>query len=253
MPAAQHDLDTVPRNRTQSRHPAAVGKQWMFQVTAACQRAVCRMAEGQSAVVECERLVDAFLVRRTRLEELIMFGALFELALRAPGTPAAASPPDRIKHGLRVLLSGLNRARQRDRSNAGRVAHRIVQARAGRFDLNGVAGEIGCHVTTLRRLFKDAFGMSMREYQRRVRVWKAACLFATGTRDVVAVARSIGYRSDKNFYRAVRDVTGLTPAQLRDSDFKADCRACRRSPGNSQARTDCLGAFLASPRRSDKR
>ncbi len=70
--------------------------------------------------------------------------------------------------------------------------------------------------------------MSIREYHARVRVCAPVRQFAAGTRDVLAVARSVGYRSEKNFYRTVAKCTGMTPAELRDAAPPCAPAACAR-------------------------
>jgi AraC-like DNA-binding protein len=54
----------------------------------------------------------------------------------------------------------------------------------------------------------------MRQFHIRIRVVEAIKMFAAGARKITAVARLVGYKSDKNFYRALRAVTGLTPSAL---------------------------------------
>ena len=57
--------------------------------------------------------------------------------------------------------------------------------------------------------------MSMRDFHTRCRVAEAIRIFAAGENKTAAVARSVGYRSEKNFYRALRDVTGKKPKDLK--------------------------------------
>ncbi len=53
----------------------------------------------------------------------------------------------------------------------------------------------------------------MREYQATVRLLMA--LPSLRVEKVIAVARRVGYRNPKNFYRALRKVTGCTPTAFR--------------------------------------
>jgi len=72
------------------------------------------------------------------------------------------------------------------------------------------------HVTPpqLRRAFQREFGMSLREYQRTMRLVEALPQVATGKID--AIALKVGYKSKKNFYRAFQHVAGLTPTAFRN-------------------------------------
>jgi len=71
------------------------------------------------------------------------------------------------------------------------------------------------HVTPsqLRRGFKREFGVSIHEYQQVMRVKAAIEHVRNG--NIEATALEAGYGSKKNFYRAFRRVTGLTPAAFR--------------------------------------
>ena len=71
------------------------------------------------------------------------------------------------------------------------------------------------HVTPpqLRRAFQREFGMSVREYQRTLRLIEALPQVPTGKID--AIALKVGYKSKKNFYRAFQRVAGLTPTAFR--------------------------------------
>ena len=82
-------------------------------------------------------------------------------------------------------------------------------------DVAEVARTVGCDQTRLRRAFRDRFGMSMRDFHTRGRIADAISLFVGGETKTAAVARSGGYRSAKNFYRALRDVTGKRPTGLK--------------------------------------
>ena len=71
------------------------------------------------------------------------------------------------------------------------------------------------HVTRsqLRRSFEREFGVSVRAYQQTVRV--KAALERVRTEKMDATALGVGYKGKKNFYRAFKQVTGLTPTAFR--------------------------------------
>jgi methylphosphotriester-DNA--protein-cysteine methyltransferase len=78
-----------------------------------------------------------------------------------------------------------------------------------------LARTTGCHPGRLRSLFKESFGVSIREYQTRRQVLHAARALASGLK-VDAVARMSGFRSRKNFYAAFRRIAGTTPRHVRE-------------------------------------
>ena len=80
---------------------------------------------------------------------------------------------------------------------------------------------VGCDQTALRRMVRTDMGLSMRDFQIRIRVLEAMKRFAAGERTLTSVARSVGYKSDKNLYRALRAVTGRTPSELMGMSHEA--------------------------------
>lgn len=86
---------------------------------------------------------------------------------------------------------------------------------AANLTLAAVARQIGVSPTDLRVSFRQRFGTSLSDYRRKQRVERAVKLLAAGQTKVETVAALVGYRSKKNFYRAVRSVTGTTPRKLR--------------------------------------
>lgn len=98
-------------------------------------------------------------------------------------------------------------------STAMRAARRLHQRYARLVPLPALARE--CHTTPVRlaREFRHQFGMSIPQYQRTLRLVEA--LDRVRHDKVEAVARRVGYRSTKNFYRAFRELTGMTPTGFR--------------------------------------
>lgn len=98
-------------------------------------------------------------------------------------------------------------------STAMRAARQLHQRYARSVTLPALARE--CHTTPvqLERDFRRQFGMSIPQYQRTLRLVDA--LGRVRYEKVEAVALRVGYRSTKNFYRAFRELTGLTPTGFR--------------------------------------
>ncbi|MGH9311937.1 MAG: helix-turn-helix domain-containing protein [Vicinamibacterales bacterium] len=91
------------------------------------------------------------------------------------------------------------------------------RARVGAANVTALAREVGLHPVALRREFKTHFGMSPRRYHVRARVARALQLLADERLTTRMVAAEIGYRSAKNFYRAIQGVTGRRLAELRQA------------------------------------
>jgi AraC-like DNA-binding protein len=163
----------------------------------------------------------------TRLEELALFGLLFETAVGGFGrTHDGALRIARV--ALRRLLPRPAPTERHTAAQIDRAAQFIIDRHARPLNVPALARRAALHETTLRRLFLARFGVSPRLFQMRIRVCRAIHLFAKDTGTVLAVAKAVGYDSEKNFYRAVRRVTGLTPAELREARWSCRWPSCSR-------------------------
>ena len=81
-----------------------------------------------------------------------------------------------------------------------------------------LAHTIGAHPSHLRVAFKRRYGITIHEYQTLLRLRTGLRMLGESDAKVEAVARAVGYRSAKDFYRGVRDLTGLTPRAARGLD-----------------------------------
>ncbi len=88
-------------------------------------------------------------------------------------------------------------------------------------NIGQLARSVGCARSGLSHSFKEAFGMSMGDYQTRCRIRPTINLLRIPESNVGEAAFTVGYRSTKNFYRALRSVTGMTPTQLRELSNEA--------------------------------
>ena len=98
---------------------------------------------------------------------------------------------------------------------AARVRAYVEAHYAEAVDIQTMARALHCTRARAAGEFRKAYGMSPRSYQRQLRIWEGFRLLRGTNLKIEAVARSVGYRSKKNFYQVTRDVTGGTPTQLR--------------------------------------
>jgi AraC-like DNA-binding protein len=101
-------------------------------------------------------------------------------------------------------------------SATARVKEIIDRRTVTRLNVNLLAREVGCHPVRLRAIFKRDFGLSMREYQTRCRILRAAHLLAASDVKVDAVARAAGFSNRKNFYGAFKRMLGTNPSAVRN-------------------------------------
>jgi len=158
--------------------------------------------------------IDLLPVSETPVEQLVRDGIIFQVLLGCLDE-RASSHDERIVSFLRRVLQMSARPLPLRDSPEHRAAAVIRDRTEHAVDVADVARIVGCHQSRLRRSFRERFGMSMRDFHTRCRVAHALRMFARGEAKTAAVARTVGYRSEKNFYRALRDVTGKTPKELK--------------------------------------
>jgi AraC-like DNA-binding protein len=220
----------------------ALRPQWTFEFVAACHRLVgqsispspmsqlsilndyVRELPDPRSVVEEEfargQLLSAAVHWSNRLHNVIHPGVsaarcrfnpspLLEILLRRDGPSAKAAFSGWAERFVAAFEA------EHHLTQAYRAADVIDRRFSEPLDVRELAAEVGTRPRTLDRAFRDAFGVSMHEYWTRARVVRAIPALREDGSNVDAVARRVGYRSTKNFYGAVRRLTGLTPAQIR--------------------------------------
>jgi AraC-like DNA-binding protein len=219
----------------------------------------CQVFAGQLLLVRAgvnqRTLVDEFVSRLPvpdhPLETLVMHGLLFNVAVRwSHGVHRELHVGEAIhcgfdsdkdlvrswhsRHSSPIMAfadwatSFLDKVEQSHRpSPTVRVKEIIDRGSDKRLSVRSLAREAGHHPLRLRATFKRDFGMSMREYQTRRRIVKAAQLLAASDLKVDAVAREAGFPNRKNFYDAFKRMLRTTPSAVR-SWSQADLKSCER-------------------------
>jgi AraC-like DNA-binding protein len=92
-------------------------------------------------------------------------------------------------------------------------------SRPGEFehDYDRLASDAGMALSTLRRRFHDATGVSIHAYAVRCRIAEARRRLGETDEPVKTIARKLGYRDVFFFSKQFRKVTGLSPAAFRKS------------------------------------
>lgn len=82
--------------------------------------------------------------------------------------------------------------------------------------LSGAARELGVHRTVLARAFREAYGLSVGAYVRRLRVrWVAVALEREPGRSLADVALEAGFADQSHLTRTFKDLMGATPGSYR--------------------------------------
>jgi AraC-like DNA-binding protein len=197
---------------------ASVDTEWLYEVARRAQEILCEIRGGALDSGQSVRLMAGLPKARTVLEQLVWQGFILDILLGLV-EDSSSTRADRTINVLRRLLDGVTRPMAVMTTPARRVADLIRLEYREPLDVVGLACRVRCHPARLRRTFREEFGIPMRTFHIRVRVAAAVVMFADGTK-VSGVARSVGYRSDKNLYRVLREVAGATPSELRSKSLE---------------------------------
>ena len=211
---------------------------WLMQVARECQVFLTQLAGAHPASAQIPHLAERFLSRladpSNAAERLVFRTMLLQMSIHL-SVSAAASPDARaaLERMVSMFRDWGDRSREmksllletarglvlepQTASPAHRARRYIDTHYASALTIGAVARAFGCHPKRLARDFRQEYGKSMPDYLAAVRVKHAVEAIRRSDLKVEAIASMVGYRSKKNFYRAVRRVTGLTPLQLRRS------------------------------------
>ena len=217
-----------------------IRRRWFFQVVEMCQElsaAPRPWIEAPAGVQSrIQRVMDPSFKPRGPLETRVLRGLLLELALewcrqidgelspseKSGGLTAASVEKlwssQRMEPGQTFLTWAtelVGALQQQNIGTADRAAAVIDADFSSSLTVAEVARAIGVGPNRLRHAFQQRFGMSVAAYRRKRRVEQAMSLLADGRRNVATVSAMVGYKSKKNFYRAVRRITGRTPRRRR--------------------------------------
>jgi AraC-like DNA-binding protein len=188
--------------------------EWLYETARLSQAILCDVRAKGCAASEVVDALALLPIPETPVERLLRQGVIFDVLLGCVDD-RTSSPVERTVNVVRRVLEASARPSPLLDSPESRAAA-LIRARAPYpLDVEQLARAIGCHQTHLRRSFRQRFGISMREFHTRCRIASAIALFADGESKTSAVARSVGYRSEKNFYRALRNVTGKRPTEVK--------------------------------------
>jgi AraC family transcriptional regulator len=92
---------------------------------------------------------------------------------------------------------------------------RIHAELAHRPSLSGLAHSVGVHPVTLARAFRQAYGCTVGEYVRHLRIERAAHQLAGTELSLAEIALAAGFSDQSHFSNMFREHTGLSPSKFR--------------------------------------
>lgn len=214
---------------------------WLYLLSGECQRIIGAIEFGEPGLDPIATAHDLILRIPdpvTAIEERLLRGNLLELAvwwaakahqrIHAGDVASCRFRADAHVHDAWRLGSrpskrlfedwcaGYFAALGRAHPDRAVEAARWLEAHSGApLHVRAVARAMGLHEVALRRAFRARYGMSMREYHVRARLERAVALHCEGACDARSALFEAGWSSPKNFYRAARQVTGMSVRQLR--------------------------------------
>lgn len=78
-----------------------------------------------------------------------------------------------------------------------------------------VAKTFGYSPRYLQNLFREKVGMGFRDYLDRLRINEAQSLLVNTDQSIESISFSVGYESQRSFFRKFKDKTGMTPGEWR--------------------------------------
>ena len=202
---------------------------------------LCRAADAFQRVILCTSRapIDAQKLRQelaripaptTRFEHLALRYLMFDSFAAITSNPAGCRLPrprefvtfldavhsdsDAIPRFSKLVIELCRSSEAPNASLAEEIGRRIEREYASRMTAERMAQDCKVSRVQLDRTFVQRFGLRFHEYLTAVRVRRGIDLVIGGMK-IDAVALAVGYPSKKDFYRAVRLHTGVTPGQLR--------------------------------------
>ncbi|HEY5939464.1 MAG TPA: AraC family transcriptional regulator [Gemmatimonadales bacterium] len=133
-----------------------------------------------------------------------------------------AAAPLAIEGLLLELVASASRLNEQNGSSGrprwlDEARDRIHVELAARPSLTGLAASVGVHPVTLARAFRRAFGCTVGEYVRRLRIERAARQLADTDLSLAEIALAEGFSDQSHFSNLFRRHTGLSPFQFRST------------------------------------
>jgi two-component system, response regulator YesN len=132
----------------------------------------------------------------------------------------------------RILSPGLDRSKSMSESQVPRDlpaplslpiqrAIGVIQQRYwDRLSLSALARQVGMSKYRLSHRFRDASGITFREYLQKVRLERAKVLLAAGHLSITEVAQDVGFGDLARFDKVFKRYTGFTPSAYRSSNLR---------------------------------
>ncbi len=176
------------------------------------------LIETDDALVAAIRPYSAVLDERVSFKDGLVPGIAWRVYEEMLRTDAAA--PLALEGHLLELVASASRVR--DQNGGSGLSRWLEEARerihtdlAARPGLKGLAESVGVHPVTLARAFRRAFGCTVGEYVRRLRIERATRQLADTDLSLAEIAVTAGFSDQSHFSNLFRQHTGVSPFRFR--------------------------------------
>ncbi len=170
------------------------------------------------------------LVAQPQREGLAVRSGLLQLWSQAIGNMLTAPVPDA---NLQLRL------RERFREFIGKMPDAELAIRL----LPELAGELNCSERHFSRMFREEFGVALRNRQTELRLLRARQLLVDSNAKIINVAYESGYRHLGLFNTMFKKRFGLTPGEWRQKNFP---KAVKKSSNRTLAMLAVVGSFACA-------
>ena len=167
------------------------------------------------------------IVRRRLLHHRIVRGVAGALEVEE-GAVALLRESVRVSTGHTAHAPAPERESMRRADIAEAAQLLIASGPAERWTLRLLARRIGCSPFHLAHVFRDTVGVSIHQYQLRVRLGAALDEVVDSDRGLSAIAVDAGFTHHSHFSAAFRRAFGVTPSALRRDATTRDVRRLRK-------------------------
>jgi AraC-like DNA-binding protein len=221
------------RRRSGVRAVTAGQADWTISVNDLFQRLIGLLSTYPSLPSEIESLLKSIPKPKDGFERIVVSHLVYQTSLMLVQSTWVGHLSDKR---LETALEAISQIRNSDDPIARLAvviqevtAASVVQPETGVIDriltfvhenytTKLTAATVAQHVKTsaarVNRQFQQAMGLNLRQYVQELRVQQGLSRIAKGMK-VKDAATAVGYKSRKDFYRAVRIKTGGTPRQAR--------------------------------------
>lgn len=143
---------------------------------------------------------------------------IFHILDRQLGRRDGGDVPEMLGQSFKLLglLAEANQGRMSESSGlADRIRAKLESQSDTPKDITGIGSELGVPPSSLRRIFRDHFGVSPKAFQTALRMRRALELLELSELSIKEIAAETGFRNQYYFSNAVKKEYGVSPVRLR--------------------------------------